>query len=526
MNRQERRRERKSGRQVQDALNTGFTLYQQGDLAAAEKCFRRALRDDPDHPDANRLLAELLLDNRHFDAAIALFQNLVRLRPGHFLSHYSLGNGYRLAGQADSAIRSYRVALTLHPEFAGALHGIGAALSLAEREAEAIAWLRRAVERQPDFAVAWQDLATALAVTGDLPKAEDAFKKAASLDPRLGNARRMLAALRRDRPAEDEVAALLALSSDPATPPASRIDMLFAVGKLSDQAGDAERAFSTFTKANILRRAAHAAAGIVYDRRKFSHGIDQLIATFDRSSFAASPFAGDPSEAPVFIVGMPRSGSSLFEQIAASHTQVTGAGEFTGIGDIARRLGPLPGTWKQADILAGAQKYLDGAAAKAGRAARIIDKMPDNIFHLGLVAALFPNARVIFCDRDQADICLSCFFQNFSAPLAFDTDLEDAAHRCAETARLAKHWQTVLPLRNMTMCYEEVVENLPAQARRLVAFLGLEWDEACLSFHRAARPVRTASWAQVRQPIYHDAIGKWRRYAQFLPASWRPPVAV
>ena len=515
MNRQERRRDRKAGARQQDLLSEGFQLYQKGKLAAAQNLFRQALQNNPDQPDAIRLLAEVLLDLRQFDEAILRVTHLAKLQPAHFLSHYSLGTAYRLAGQPEPAVRAYRAALALNPDFVGALHGIGAALNLAERECEALAWLRRAVALQPDFAPAWQELAAALAIMGELSEAESAYQRAVALDPHLGNARRMLAAVRQDKPADDEIDALLVASNHPGTPPAARIDMLFAAGRLLDRTGDVDRAFDVFSQANFLRRASQAAAGIVYGRQKFSSDIDGIIAAFDQACFAAGS-GGHPSEAPVFIVGMPRSGSSLFEQIAASHPDVTGAGEFPGIGEIARRLGPAPQTWTSADILAAAENYLDGLTAKAGAAERLIDKMPDNIFHVGLIAMMFPHARVIFCERDPADTCLSCFFQNFSAPLAYDTDLEDAAHRCAEITRLARHWRNVLPLRHMTLRYEEVVEDLPAKARELIAFLGLDWDDSCLAFHRTTRPVRTASWAQVRQPLYQDAVGKWRRYEHLL----------
>jgi tetratricopeptide (TPR) repeat protein len=520
MNRQARRRDDKAARRQQDLLSSGVALQQKGDLAGARKRYRQALAVDPDHPDANRLLGELLLNLRQLDEAIPLLRHVAKLLPAHFGAQYSLANAYRLARDGELAVQSYRAALALEPDFAGALHGMGAALNLLERESEAIAWLRRAVHLRPDFAAAWQDLGAALAVMGELTAAEDAFTRAAALDPRLGNVRRMLATMRRDRPEDGEIAALLAAAAHEGTPPKPRIEMLFAAGRLLDQGGEADRAFAAFTRANQLRRAGLAESGIRYDQAGFSRDVDRLITAFDAAYFDQKTSAGHPSDAPVFILGMPRTGSSLIEQIAASHAQVTGAGEYAGIGEIAGRLSPAPDSWQAADLAAAARGYLEGVTAKAGAAARIIDKMPENILHLGLIANLFPNARVIFTERDMQDTCLSCFFQNFAASLAFDADLDDAAHRWGETARLARHWQEVLPLRHITMRYEAVVADLPGQARRLIDFLGLDWDDACLDFHRAARPVRTASWAQVRQPIYQDGVGRWRRYAHLLPPGW------
>ena len=157
--------------------------------------------------------------------------------------------------------------------------------------------------------------------------------------------------------------------------------------------------------------------------------------------------------------------------------------------------------------------------SRAGDARRIIDKMPDNVFQLGLIATLFPNARVIFCARDARDLALSCFFQNFTAPLRYDTDLEDCAFRIAQTERLMAHWRTALPLRWLVMDYEALLAEPETESRKLIDFLGLDWDPACLDFHKTTRTVRTASWPQVRQALYQHAAGRWRHYAAHLPPA-------
>ncbi len=226
---------------------------------------------------------------------------------------------------------------------------------------------------------------------------------------------------------------------------------------------------------------------------------------------------GDATAAPVFILGMPRAGSSLFEQIAASHSMVFGAGERSGIGEISAQLGWAPGpAWTAENFAAAARHYLDGLPPGAKTKPRVIDKMPDNVFQLGLIATLFPKVRVIFCGRDARDVALSCFFQRFAMPYSFDTDLADCAFRIREVERLSAHWRRVLPLSHMTMSYEELLANPEAESRRLIAFLGLEWEPQCLDFHRTPRAVRTASLAQVRRPLYQDSVGRWRRYQAHL----------
>ena len=516
MNRQERRRADKTAGHGA-ALQEAFTLQQRGALPAAERLYRQILRDAPEQPDAVRLLGELLSDTGNFAEAITLLRRLADAHPAHFASRYSLGNAYRLAGQLEPAIACYHAALALEPGFAGAHHGLGLALRVAERDEEAVASLRQAVRAKPDWAVAWQDLGVALAVLGDLAEAEAALLRAVALAPGLGAANRHLAALRQGPAEPGELTGLRLRAEHPSTPAPERVEMLFTLGRLADKAADYDAAFGYFSQANALLRAAQAKAGLAYNRERMSGDVERLVAAFSANYFSAYADCGDPDEAPVFILGMPRAGSTLFEQIAASHSRVLSAGEHAGIGRIAGTLGALPGpSWQPAAMRAAAARYLEGLRSAAGNADRLIDKMPDNVFQLGLIATLFPNARVIFCVRNLFDTCLSCFFQYFAQPYGFDTDLADCAHRHAEVERLIRHWREVLPLRCLTLDYDACRDDLEGQARQLIGFLGLDWEDACLHFHRTRRPVRTASWSQVRRPFYTESLQRWRHYEPHL----------
>jgi hypothetical protein len=224
----------------------------------------------------------------------------------------------------------------------------------------------------------------------------------------------------------------------------------------------------------------------------------------------------------VFIVGMPRSGTSLVEQIAASHSAVFGAGELTEIGEIAARVQYVGAAgfglnWNATEVGRLAEFYL-GRSRHLGRGAvRVIDKNPDNIFHLGLVAVLFPSARIIFCRRDPRDIAISCFFQKFSGRrAAFSYDLADCGRRYVLTEALSTYWHRTLPLRTIDVEYEALVANLEGESRRLIDFLGLDWEPACLEFHRTERTGATASGWQVRQPLYDRSVGRWRNYEGHL----------
>ncbi len=305
--------------------------------------------------------------------------------------------------------------------------------------------------------------------------------------------------------------------SNATQPTDERLSAGFALGALLDAAGDYEAAFATYASANRLAYESFTTTGNRFDIAQFRRGIDQIRAAFVPATFEATKDWGNPSEGPVFIVGMPRSGTTLVEQILASHKQVHGAGERKDIFEIEARLegdtsGRPPSEWDQAVVRREAAAQIARLQALGGSAERVVDKLPDNILQLGLIAVLFPNARVIICRRDPRDICLSCFFQRFRDGMAWTYDLADTAARTSEIERLTAYWHSVLPLRMMEVHYETLVGDLEGESRRLIDFLGLDWDDACLSFHATERAVQTASFWQVRQPLYASSAGRWRHY--------------
>jgi hypothetical protein len=249
--------------------------------------------------------------------------------------------------------------------------------------------------------------------------------------------------------------------------------------------------------------------------------VDDLIELATPDFFSAAASWGSPSQAPVFIVGMPRSATSLVEQIAASHSRVFGAGELHELGEIWETLsthnrGRAVEKWDAAFARRLADRHVGSLKALGNGAVRIIDKMPDNIFFLWLVAALFPSARMILCRRDLRDVCLSCYFHHFTEGHLYAYDLADCGARALEIDRLGAHWLRVLPFEMLTIDYEKLVSDPEAESRRLIEFLGLEWEPACLEFHRTERPVLTASAWQVRQPLYTRSLGRWCRYEPHL----------
>jgi hypothetical protein len=330
----------------------------------------------------------------------------------------------------------------------------------------------------------------------------------------LADAYRNLANCRRLTADDPEMARIAALTARTDLPIEERAAAGFAFAKALDDADRYDEAFAAYDAAN---RAYRAAAGDGFDATDLAGRIDRSLADFTAAFFAAVGGWGNPSELPVFIVGLPRSGTSLIEQIAASHSRVFGAGELKTIGEAAVELGPVDAPWTQAAVRRAADAHLERLRGLGGGADRVIDKLPDNIFMLAVIATLYPAARIIFCRRDPRDIGVSCFFQKFSAGLlTFSYDLADCGRRIRETERLAAHWHRVLPLRWLDVRYESLVADLEGESRRLIEFLGLAWEPACLDFHRTIRTVQTASSWQVRQPLYHRSVGRWRHYERHL----------
>jgi hypothetical protein len=303
----------------------------------------------------------------------------------------------------------------------------------------------------------------------------------------------------------------------PGLPIEERAAAGFAIGKALDDAGRFDEAFSAYDRANHMYRDFRAAAGERFHAEELHRQVDETIDAFTPAFLGSVADWGNPSEVPVFILGMPRSGTSLVEQIAASHSQVFGAGELTDIGYLAAEIESIVGEEQRAAVRSLADTHLDRLRVLGGNAKRVTDKLPDNVFMLGVIATLFPAARVIFCRRDPLDICLSCYFQKFrAAQLVYSYDLIDCAKRYLETERLTRHWHRVLPLRMLDVQYEALVGDLDGESRRLISFLGLDWEPACLDFHRTQRTVMTASAWQVRQPLYDRSVRRWRNYQRHL----------
>jgi len=395
------------------------------------------------------------------------------------------------------------------------------------RTAEAQACCEAALAVEPRSAGATSLLAELHADRGSFAEAHRLFQQAIALDPDSPTAYCGIAQQRR-MTADDTAwrAGVEALLARP-LPLGHQVSLRYALGKYSDDTGQYDAAFDNYRQANELSKR----FGVRYDRSKLSKRVAGIVATFDAGFVAQSHAGASASERPVFIVGMPRSGTTLVEQILASHPKVHGAGELNTLNDVVLTVrGPDGNTLPYPEFMPsldppalkqiGARyvALLHELAAKDGQVGeRISDKMPSNYYFVGLIHLALPNARIIHTVRDPVDTCISCFSKLFTAEQNHTYDLGELGRYYRRYERLMAHWRRVLPKgRMLEVRYEDVVADLDGQARRIIEYCGLPWDDRCLAFHETDRPVRTASATQVRQPIYNSAVGRWKVYEEFL----------
>jgi tetratricopeptide (TPR) repeat protein len=457
---------------------------------------------------------------RHADALKA-WRKVLELQPERVDALVNLGAAHIQMNELDDALALHRRAAALAPEDATALGALAATFHRRYEPAELVPACRAALAIAPEQAEILTMLATGLLWLGHFDEAVENCEAALASRPDYVPAAQLRAILRPDTVDTATIERFREQLRDPNLSLQDRASAGFSIANALDKAGDFDAAFDMYAAANGVYRSAALVSGSEFKLEEFTAYVDWACSKFSPSYFAAERASGHPSLLPVFIVGMPRSGTSLVEQIAASHPGVFGAGERKDIAAILKRMSRGPDNapvqhWNHEQALHEAGSYVARLESLAGGAVRVIDKMPDNIKVLGQIRLLFPNARIIICRRDLRDVCVSCFTTHFGGGINWSWDIEDCAKQAVETERLLDFWRAVLPGPVMEISYEALVANMETESRRLIAFLGLEWDPACLAFHETQRPVTTASALQVRRPVYSSSIGKWRRYEAHL----------
>ena len=542
-----------------DALNLlGAIAQQVGRTDVAIACLRQAVQADPSNAHYHNNLGVYCTHAEQLPEAVESYRQAIRLRPDFAEAHNNLTYALYGLGRMEEARASGEQALRLRPSFPEANNHLGLALMELDRAGEAAEQFQKALRLQPRLPAVQRNLANAMRALGRHADAMFHFQQALQLDPNFAEVHcdlgdylkeqgRFEEAVNHFRQAlrikpdyalvywnmsefanqghchltQEELAHIQSILQSDRLPLLSRSVLHMTLGNVFDKQGPWDQAFSHFRQGNALRKQLLDQMGQGFDVAAHRIAIDRTIATFTEEFFRQERPGASDSELPVFVVGMPRSGTSLVEQILASHSQAAGAGELWDLPNLVaslqvrrNRRDEYPASlrsMKAAELGKLAAPYLQRLARTDGKAIRVVDKMPQNFLHLGLIALLFPKARVIHCRRDPLDVCLSCYFQNFHRA-NFAWSLEDLGQYHAEYERLMAHWQDVLPLRMMEVRYEDLVTRQEELTRELVRFCGLEWEDSCLSFHKNSRRVQTASALQVRRPMYNSSIGRWHKY--------------
>jgi Flp pilus assembly protein TadD len=496
----------------------GLAHLQLDDVIEAEKHLARAMHLAPEDPALMNALGLVRLKQRSYEEAARLFARCLGLRPHDPDALGNLAAAFTSMRQPNQA-RACLERLTRILPYSAQAHARASEnrLMLSELE-EAIRHGRKAVRLAPDSAAARLALADALEAAGRFMQAKYQYLAVLGEDAASPAALSGLLSLKGTHLPERYVSgARRRLHSVDLRDP-ERVQLNLALAQYLDQRGEYRDAFEHLTAGNLIRFRNHA-----FDSAAFSHAVDRLIASCTASVLRALPARDMPAGRPIFIVGMPRSGTTLVEQILASHSRVRPGGELPTIISIARQISGRGTTYPEAlreldrDSLALlTRQYLDKLDTVAAGDFRVTDKMPINFMHLGLIVALFPNATIIHCRRGALDTCLSCYFTGFNEQLQFASNLQALGRYWLDYRRLMHHWKAVLPVASFDVEYEQMVADTEATVRDLLSFCGLEWEPACLEFYRTSRGVRTPSRWQVRQPIYRGSIGRWRNYEQQL----------
>ncbi len=535
--------------------NLGAVLQMLGHADLAAESYRRALEIDPANAETHSNLAGALGALGEYDRALHHARRAIELKPEYVNPYVQAALAEVGRGAFDAALQwtdavpaaaresapvlivradilrqlhrfaeglaACRRALALDPSSSDAYNSLGLLLQETASDDEAAAAFDRAVALAPDASLPLANKASMLMQCGRAGEARAAIEKAYTLDPNsaaVWYTRTMI----RGFVLEDAEIATLEKLADPARTPslADRVWLHFALGGAYVERSDADRAFRHLDAGNGMKRAL-----VRYDADAAERRLDAIAAAFPAVRPAEAPATECISELPVFVVGMPRSGTTLIEQILASHPQVHGAGELRFLEAEVHRVENARGRsypdfvphLAPVDYAEIGRAYLAQIEPVPPNVVRVVDKMITNSLYAGLIYFALPRARIILCRRDPIDTCLSCYSKLFTSGLEYSYDLTELGRYYRAHDRLMAHWRNVLPAQNfLEIDYESVVADLEGSARRIVEFCGLEWSPACLRFHETRRTVRTASMVQVRKPLYRTSVGRWRQFSAHL----------
>jgi len=503
----------------------------QGRKSEGESLLRDALREDPDNIDAMRYLASFMLnEKKSLEDAEALLRRATQLAPDYLEVWMLLGAVLLENARFQAAVPVFEEATRQAPENAETWGRLAQAQARSSRPEDAAASYARALQIQPDIPIMQMGYGHALKTLGDLEGAMKAYRAAIGLRADFGEVYWSLANLKVFRFQEADIQAMEAQLQRENLPAETRVHFCFALGKAWEDAGNYDRAWHYYHQGNQEQRML-----VDHDPLEMQLRHERIMEVFSREFLVERAGHGCPVRDPIFIVGLPRAGSTLIEQILASHSQVEGTLELPFLAKLATTIGRYRADRMQypeavrdfhdRDWRAYGEQYLEQAQAfRTTDKPRFTDKLPNNFPHVGLLHLILPNAVVINARRHPIDNCLGAYKQLFAMGQNFTYDTFELADYYRHYHRMMKHWHTVLPGKVLDVHYEDTVADLEGQVRRILEHCGLPFEESCLRYYENTRAVKTASSEQVRQPIYRDALARWRRYEPHIN-DWKEELA-
>ena len=533
--------------------NLGIILHSLGRLDESQGCYLKALEIRPDYAEAFNNLGNTYLAKGRLDEAMTSYLHALRINPEYTEAYYDLGIALQRLGRPDEAGANYRHALLLNPVYVKAHNNLGLILQDSGRSCEAETSYRRALQINPDCVEAHNNLGKTLVSMNRLDEAEACFRRTTEINPGLADAHSNLGSILMDLGRADEAEMFLSKAIELAPedskplatallyipyrqddqrfsqleaiyarreslPPDDRIKLNFAMGKAMENIGQYNKSFSAYEEGNRLHYQAHPfdEAG---DERFLENSCNSFVPElFEECAALEKTLPSIKDErVPIFIVGMLRSGSTLIEQILSSHPAIFGAGELTTFKTTLLLRDSIKGEDDLLTLRKLGQEYLDRVWKLAPDARYITDKLPSNFCHLGLIHLMLPNAKIIHATRDPMDTCFSCYALRFTHGHEYSYDLGVLGGAYQRYMKLMRHWHSVLPPgRILDVRYEDNIADPEREARRMLDYLGLPWNPACLKSHENKRPIRTASVTQVRKPIYSSSVARWKRFEKHL----------
>ena len=494
--------------------NMGNALKDKGDLEAAIQSYKQALKIKPDYAQAYNNMGNALKDKGDLEAAIQSYKQALKIKPDYAQAYSNMGNALKSQGDVEAAIDSFKQALKIKPDYAQAFNNMGNALSEKGDLEAAIENYKQALKIKPDYVQAYNNIAIALKDKGDLEAAIDSYKQVLKIKPDYAEIYRNLSNIHLYKEHDEYFLKMQSLCQSASVSDEQRCHLNFALSKASEDLNEVSQSFNYLIIGNELRKKI-----LSYDIKKDIELFSQLKKSYP--SIALQSVVESSDLKPIFILGMPRSGTTLVEQIVSSHSEVTGAGELYYVNRFGKRIarGAIKPNAKM--ILDFRQRYIEALKKRSDGRSIVTDKMPQNFLYVGLIFSAFPDAKIIHVNRDPAATCWSNYKHYFiDKELGYCYDLDDTVTYFGLYTDLMQFWLGHYGDRIYNLNYDNLTINQDDETRKLIEYLELEWENDCLSPQHNKRIVRTASQEQVRQKVYQGSSQQWRKFEPYLNGAF------